>query len=86
MNDCSYMLKVLMCYVAVFAFGDQAFAHCSVRIHDGPPCQIQELFSLNFTTYHNTFIAAFLALFPVFTLTSNYVSVSISILIESDLM
>ena len=68
-----------MCYVAVFAFGEQPFENCSNRIHDGPPCQIQALFSLNFTTYRYTFIAAFLALFPVFTLTSNYPLIAITL-------
>ena len=68
-----------MCYVAVFAFGEQPFETCSNRIHDGPPCEIQALFTLNFTTYRYTLIAAFLALFPVFTLTSNYPLIAITL-------
>ncbi|KAF0972367.1 hypothetical protein FDP41_009270 [Naegleria fowleri] len=70
---------VCLCYVAVFAFGDQPFEKCSNRLSDGPACQIQQLFTLNFTTYRYTIIAAFLALFPVFTLTSNYPLIAITL-------
>ncbi|KAL9642181.1 hypothetical protein ABK040_007184 [Willaertia magna] len=70
---------VLLCFVAVFAFGSQPRESCSQRIHAGPPCQIQSLLTLNFTTYDCPFIAYFLALFPVFTLTSNYPLIAITL-------
>jgi hypothetical protein len=69
---------VTLCYSAMFAFGDQPLKKCPDHIRPGPPCQIQRLFTLNFTTYDHVFIAAFLALFPVFTLTTNYPLISIT--------
>ena len=42
---------IVMCFSALFAFGDQPLEKCPDHVQPGPPCQIQKLYTLNFTTY-----------------------------------
>lgn len=44
-----YAAYLLLCYAAMFAYGDQPLHKCSNK--PGPPCQIQQLFTLNFTSF-----------------------------------
>lgn len=63
---------ILLCYTAMFAFGHQKHKHCPKHIGPSYPCQIQELFTYNFTSYNFAPVGYFLALFPVFTLSTNF--------------
>lgn len=60
-----------------FAFAPDLAAKCLDQ--DGPACRIQGPYTLNFTSYHVRFVAHFLTLFPVFTLTSNFPLISITL-------
>jgi hypothetical protein len=62
-----------------FAFGNTKLGYCGSGIHKGPPCQIQQLLTLNFQSYDFSLIGGFLVLFPVFTLTTNYPLISITL-------
>ncbi|EGC28464.1 hypothetical protein DICPUDRAFT_160120 [Dictyostelium purpureum] len=71
-----------LCISSLFAFGNVTNPTCepmSGNIHTFIPCQIQQLFIYNFTSYNIKFFADFLALFPVFTLSTNYVLISITL-------
>lgn len=69
-----------VCLTAQFAFGTQTNPQC-VDSDDSTfvPCKIQSLYTLNFVSYNIQFIADFLALYPVFTLTTNYPLISITL-------
>jgi len=69
------ILLILFTYVtlswsAMFAFGTVKNPTCPP--YPGPPCKIQSLYIFNFSSYHIVFIAKFLGLFPVVTLSANY--------------
>lgn len=66
-----FMSYVSLCYVSIFAFGSLKNEQCT-EFGNGRPCQIQELFTYNFKYFSFTPIGYFLALFPVFTLSSNF--------------
>ncbi|KAK5584866.1 hypothetical protein RB653_006484 [Dictyostelium firmibasis] len=71
-----------LCVVSLFAFGSVTNPTCatsSTSIHTFIPCQIQSLYIYNFTSYNNKFISDFLSLFPVFTLSTNYILISITL-------
>ncbi|KAN0011632.1 hypothetical protein ACTFIU_011210 [Dictyostelium citrinum] len=71
-----------LCVVSLFAFGavtNPTCATASTSIHTFIPCQIQSLYIYNFTSYNNKFISDFLSLFPVFTLSTNYILISITL-------
>eukprot|EP00817_Percolomonadidae_sp_ATCC50343_P002778 CAMPEP_0117425434 /NCGR_PEP_ID=MMETSP0758-20121206/5692_1 /TAXON_ID=63605 /ORGANISM="Percolomonas cosmopolitus, Strain AE-1 (ATCC 50343)" /LENGTH=458 /DNA_ID=CAMNT_0005209887 /DNA_START=163 /DNA_END=1536 /DNA_ORIENTATION=+ len=77
---CILMTYVLLCVVAMFAFGDPHLqAHCQSKIGAGEPCFIQELYTTNFISYDVVPIGVFLNLFPVFTLTTNYPLIAITL-------
>ena len=60
-----------------FAFSPDLAAKCLDQ--DGPACRIQGPYTLNFASYHVRLVAHFLTLFPVFTLTSNFPLISITL-------
>eukprot|EP00741_Cyanophora_paradoxa_P022705 tig00021494_g21927.t1 len=66
-----------LCYTALAAFGSVRNGAC--RLEPGPPCAIQPLYSLNFASSDWRFLARFLALFPVFTLSSNFPLIAITL-------
>ncbi|KAN0029350.1 hypothetical protein ACTFIV_011241 [Dictyostelium citrinum] len=71
-----------LCVVSLFAFGavtNPTCATASTSIHTFIPCQIQSLYIYNFTSYNSKFISDFLSLFPVFTLSTNYILISITL-------
>jgi len=70
---------ILLCYTAMFAFGHQKYPKCPAHIGPDHPCQIQELFTYNFTSYNWPPVGYFLALFPVFTLSSNFPLIAITL-------
>jgi len=69
---------IVLCFSALLAFGNQTLAKFPDKVRPGPACQIQKLFTLNFTSYDHVIIGGFLSLFPVFTLTTNYPLISIT--------
>ncbi|GAM20947.1 hypothetical protein SAMD00019534_041220, partial [Acytostelium subglobosum LB1] len=75
-----FVAYVLLCITAVFAFGDVTNPTCTPATTDTfIPCTIQSLYIYNFTSYNIKFFAIFLGLFPVFTLSTNYVLISITL-------
>ncbi|KYQ91920.1 transmembrane protein [Tieghemostelium lacteum] len=69
-----------ICITSLFAFGSITNPTCSANnIHTFIPCSIQSLYIFNFTSYNVKFIAMFLGLFPVFTLSTNYILISITL-------
>ncbi|KAM9963946.1 hypothetical protein ACTFIW_005587 [Dictyostelium discoideum] len=71
-----------LCVVSLFAFGavtNPTCATASTSIHTFIPCQIQSLYIYNFTSYNSKFVSDFLSLFPVFTLSTNYILISITL-------
>jgi amino acid permease len=65
-----FVIYVLLSVSGVFAFVSQPNAVCEPS--PGAPCQVQSLYTLNFASYSNQFVAVFLALFPAFTLSANF--------------
>lgn len=72
-----YIAYFLLCWSAVFAFYGQSSDTCPN--HPGEACQLQPLYTLNFSSYKIQAIASFLALFPCFTLTSNFPMICITL-------
>ncbi|KAL6076124.1 General transcription factor IIE TFIIE subunit [Balamuthia mandrillaris] len=66
-----------LCISAVFAFGDEPNRECEKG--PGPPCKIQDLYTENFLSYDIRAIAYFLNLFPVFSLSSNFPLIAITL-------
>eukprot|EP00298_Acanthocystis_sp_HF-20_P005737 c15807_g1_i1.p1 GENE.c15807_g1_i1~~c15807_g1_i1.p1 ORF type:complete len:469 (+),score=175.67 c15807_g1_i1:40-1446(+) len=62
---------------AVFAFSNLSSTDCPN--HPGDACQIKSLYTLNFSSFDVEWLAKFLTLFPVFTLTSNFPMISITL-------
>ena len=50
---------IVLCFSALLAFGDQTLEKCPDRVRPGPACQIQKLFTLNFTSYGMTSLFVF---------------------------
>ncbi|KAJ5070333.1 transmembrane protein [Anaeramoeba ignava] len=71
------LIYILLALFAVLSFGDVTKSKCGSD--PGPPCKIQPLITLNFSSYHIRFFANFLALFPVFTLTTNFPMMAITL-------
>lgn len=69
-----------LCLSANFAFGSVTKPTCTPS-HDGTfvPCTLQPLFTLNFASYNIEVLADYLALFPVFTLTTNFPLIAITL-------
>eukprot|EP01119_Soliformovum_irregulare_P020783 TRINITY_DN6787_c1_g1_i1.p1 TRINITY_DN6787_c1_g1~~TRINITY_DN6787_c1_g1_i1.p1 ORF type:complete len:467 (-),score=104.59 TRINITY_DN6787_c1_g1_i1:42-1442(-) len=72
-----YFVYTLLCVTALFAFG--SIAHPACGNIPGPACHIQKLYTLNFSSYNFRPIAIFLTLFPLFTLSSNFPLISITL-------
>jgi amino acid permease len=72
-----YAVYSLLCGSALFAFGDNHNPDCAST--PGPGCMIQPLYTLNFTSYDIRPIAGFLSLFPVFTLSTNFPLIAITL-------
>eukprot|EP00164_Ancoracysta_twista_P004043 GFYU01005428.1.p1 GENE.GFYU01005428.1~~GFYU01005428.1.p1 ORF type:complete len:542 (-),score=145.14 GFYU01005428.1:249-1874(-) len=72
-----YSAYSLLCMSAVFAFGAVETAKCGND--PGPPCKIQDLFTLNFSSYSTQSVGYMLSLFPVFTLSSNFPMIAITL-------
>eukprot|EP00300_Choanocystis_sp_HF-7_P019888 c20456_g1_i1.p2 GENE.c20456_g1_i1~~c20456_g1_i1.p2 ORF type:complete len:204 (-),score=55.36 c20456_g1_i1:76-687(-) len=68
---------VLLTCTALFAFSNIDNDKCKSR--PGPPCKIQDLFTENFSSYNQRWLASYLTLFPVFTLSSNFPLISITL-------
>lgn len=71
-------IYLLLCVSAVYAFAPSLPAKCVVG-GDSEFCAIQGPYTLNFANFHVRALADFLTLFPVFTLTSNYPLISITL-------
>eukprot|EP01130_Rhizamoeba_saxonica_P005635 TRINITY_DN2246_c0_g1_i5.p1 TRINITY_DN2246_c0_g1~~TRINITY_DN2246_c0_g1_i5.p1 ORF type:complete len:362 (-),score=35.29 TRINITY_DN2246_c0_g1_i5:49-1134(-) len=71
-----YLTYISLCVTAVLAFGLNTNPTCLP--HPGPPCKIQDSYIFNFASYRINFIAIFLQLFPVFTLSSNFPMIAIT--------
>jgi len=52
-----------LCILAMLAFHNARDASCVD--HDGPPCAINKLYNLNFSSYHIQFLAKILAAYPL---------------------
>eukprot|EP01132_Coremiostelium_polycephalum_P007607 gene7607-9356_t len=77
---CILIAYSALCITALFAFGNVTNPTCTPNnIHTFIPCTIQSLYIFNFSSYNVKFIADFLALFPVFTLSTNYILISITL-------
>lgn len=75
-----FLAYVALCLTAQFAFGQVTNPSCSSReAHEFVPCTIQQLYNLNFASYNIAVIADFLALYSLFTLTSNYPLIAITL-------
>lgn len=66
-------LYLVLCWTAVLAF-----QNAPDSIVDGAPSPIQTLYTLNFKSYHIRFVAVFVVLFPVFSISSNYPLIAIT--------
>jgi len=75
-----FLAYALMCITALFAFGEVTGPSCVVS-HDSSfiPCPIQDAYTWNFASYNVAIIADFLVLYPVFTLTTNYPLIAITL-------
>lgn len=80
LGDFALILVVytVLCMSALFAFDASTLdASCSASsIH---PCKLQQLYTLNFISYDVHWLADFLVLFPVFTLTTNFPLICITL-------
>jgi amino acid permease len=68
---------VLLCWTALWAFGSVTNSAC--KLDPGPPCTLQSLYTENFASYDIKGIAVFLLLFPVFTLSTNFPLIAITL-------
>jgi len=68
---------VVLCWSAVWAFGSVENPKCEPK--PGPPCKLQKLYSMNFSSYDFHPLAVFLVLFPVFTLSTNFPMIAITL-------
>jgi len=68
---------LLLCWTAIWAFGDVTNQKCDTN--PGPPCMLQKLYTMNFASYKIKPIAIFLVLFPVFTLSTNFPLIAITL-------
>eukprot|EP01121_Diplochlamys_sp_Union-15-3_P020436 TRINITY_DN7976_c0_g2_i3.p1 TRINITY_DN7976_c0_g2~~TRINITY_DN7976_c0_g2_i3.p1 ORF type:complete len:478 (+),score=25.49 TRINITY_DN7976_c0_g2_i3:55-1488(+) len=72
-----FLTYAILGCVALISFGDITNPTCDNK--RGPPCSIQKLFTFNFTSYKIRFLADYLALFPVFTLSTNFPLIAITL-------
>eukprot|EP01100_Stratorugosa_tubuloviscum_P012843 TRINITY_DN620_c0_g4_i1.p1 TRINITY_DN620_c0_g4~~TRINITY_DN620_c0_g4_i1.p1 ORF type:complete len:484 (-),score=141.89 TRINITY_DN620_c0_g4_i1:111-1562(-) len=70
-----FSVYLLLTYTAMFAFGKLVDVGCETSY----PCSIISPYNLNFQKYDNPFVSYFLALFPVFTLTTNFPLIAITL-------
>eukprot|EP00301_Raphidiophrys_heterophryoidea_P021780 c6104_g1_i1.p1 GENE.c6104_g1_i1~~c6104_g1_i1.p1 ORF type:complete len:516 (+),score=90.78 c6104_g1_i1:119-1549(+) len=68
---------LLLTITAIYAFSDISLTTCAT--HPSDPCDIQKLFTDNFSSFNQQWLAEYLTLFPVFTLTSNFPLISITL-------
>lgn len=71
------MTYIALCWTAVWAFGAAANPTCGNE--PGPPCQLQKLYTMNFSSFNIHPIAIFLVLFPVLTLSTNFPMIAITL-------
>lgn len=74
---CVAAVYLLLCWSADLAFGAVTAPKCAS--HPGPPCRLQDLYSLNFASFSVQAVSDALALFPVFTLTANFPLIAITL-------
>lgn len=72
-----FMAYSVLCITAVVAFGNNPNPTCIFE--SGPACALQAIYTLNFESYHIRPIAVFLSLFPVFTLSTNFPLIAITL-------
>jgi len=68
---------VMLCWTAVWAFGAATAETCAPT--PGPPCSIQSPYTFNFASYDVHPIGVFLVLYPIFTLSSNFPMIVITL-------
>jgi len=68
---------ILLCWTALWAFGSVTNPICN--LNPGAPCSLQSLYTENFASYDVKGIAVFLLLFPVFTLSTNFPLIGITL-------
>jgi len=68
---------LLLSWSTIWAFGSVTNPTCDNT--PGPPCTLQKLITFNFASYSVHGIAVFLVLFPVFTLSSNFPLIAITL-------
>jgi len=76
------VLAILITYVtlgatAMVAYGAETKEKCDFQ--PGPPCTLQKLYTLNFNSFKIVPIAYYLALYPVFALSSNFPLIAITL-------
>ena len=59
----SYIMCVALCLVAMIAFGNLKNKECENKNSD--PCEINDLYNLNFSSYHIRWISAFIDTYPL---------------------
>ncbi|KAF2075301.1 hypothetical protein CYY_003378 [Polysphondylium violaceum] len=75
-----FLAYSLLCVSSLFAFGAIKNPTCTPNnLHTFIPCAIQPLLIFNFSSYNVKIIAVFLNLFPVFTLSTNYILICITL-------
>eukprot|EP01125_Pyxidicula_operculata_P012092 TRINITY_DN3965_c0_g1_i1.p1 TRINITY_DN3965_c0_g1~~TRINITY_DN3965_c0_g1_i1.p1 ORF type:complete len:469 (-),score=27.33 TRINITY_DN3965_c0_g1_i1:58-1464(-) len=68
---------IVLCFTAVWAYGSVTNPTCLPT--PGPPCELQSLYTINFASYSVHPIAIFLVLYPVFTLSTNFPLIAITL-------
>eukprot|EP00026_Physarum_polycephalum_P008418 Phypoly_transcript_08502.p1 GENE.Phypoly_transcript_08502~~Phypoly_transcript_08502.p1 ORF type:complete len:470 (+),score=23.36 Phypoly_transcript_08502:93-1502(+) len=74
-----FLAYITLCLTAQFAFGTETNPTCTRESRGFVPCTIQQLYNLNFASYNVRVIADFLALYSLFTLTTNYPLIAITL-------
>lgn len=73
-----FLLYNVLDYSAIFAFNDQSNGSCTPEKKSWA-CAIQGLYPLNFVNYPVRAVGIFVALYPVFTVSGNYVLIAITL-------
>jgi len=72
-----FAMNLVLCISALFAFS--GFSNPTCKSNSDLPCRIQDLYTLNFSSYHIQAISHFLVLYPVFSLTTNFPLLAITL-------
>src|SRR3989338_5557718 len=73
-----WCLYNILDYSAIFAFSQQTNYNCTPQAKSWA-CAIQGLYPLNFSNYPVRWLGTFVALYPVFTVSGNYILIAITL-------